>query len=96
MSQSFERQPDVVTGVATSTTAGVELVEQLTEMVALNLAKSAAQGKLLTRLKAALSRSLQLTNGEVVDGGRWFSGSGANRLGDMHGRCHRPFVQTIA
>ncbi len=55
VSQSFGLQPDVVTGVATSTTAGVELVEKLTGVLALNLAESTAQEKLLALLKAALS-----------------------------------------
>ena len=59
VSQSFGIQPDVVTGVATSTTAGVELVEKLTGVLALNLAKSAAQEKLLALLKAVLGLSCE-------------------------------------
>ncbi len=36
--QSFGLQPNVVTGMAISTTAGVERVEKLTGVLALNLA----------------------------------------------------------
>lgn len=52
VSQSFGIKPDLVTGIATSTTAGVELVEKLTDVPALNLAESASHGRLLSLIKA--------------------------------------------
>ena len=55
VSQSFDIQPDVVAGIATSTTAGVELVEKLTGVPALNLAERSAQKQLLALLKKQLS-----------------------------------------
>jgi len=51
VSQSFGITPDLVTGIATSTTAGMELVERLTDIPALNLAESACHGRLLSLLK---------------------------------------------
>jgi hypothetical protein len=54
VSQSFGIKPDLVTGIATSTTAGVELVEKLTDVPALNLAESAAHGRLLSLLKGTV------------------------------------------
>jgi hypothetical protein len=60
VSQSFGIQPDVVAGIATSTIAGVELVEKLTGVLALNLAEQAAQPKLLSLLKTRLGRLSEL------------------------------------
>ena len=54
VSQSFGIQPNLVTGIATSTTAGVDLVERLTDVPALNLAESASHGRLLSLLKAGV------------------------------------------
>lgn len=54
VSQSFGIRPDLVTGIATSTTAGVELVEKLTDVPALNLAESAGHRRLLAMLKASV------------------------------------------
>lgn len=51
VSQSFGIQPDLVTGIATSTTAGVELVEKLTHVPALDLAKSRSHERLWAMLK---------------------------------------------
>lgn len=56
VSQSFGIQPDLVAGIATSTQAGVDLVEKLTGVLALNLAESPAQSKLLSLLQAKLNR----------------------------------------
>jgi hypothetical protein len=55
VSQSFGIQPDVVAGIATSTSAGVELVEKMTGVRALNLAEQAAHPPLLSLLKSQLS-----------------------------------------
>ncbi|MBE9102993.1 hypothetical protein [Vacuolonema iberomarrocanum] len=54
VSQSFGIQPDVVAGIATSTTAGVELVEKLTGVKALNLAEHSTHMELLALLKTQL------------------------------------------
>ncbi len=54
VSQSFGIQPDVVAGIATSTTAGVDLVEKLTGVMALNLAEQSSHPKLLSLLKTKL------------------------------------------
>ena len=54
VSQGFGIQPDVVTGIATSTIAGVELVEKLSGVLALNLAEPSAHEKLLALLKTKL------------------------------------------
>jgi hypothetical protein len=55
VSQSFGLKPDLVTGIATSTTAGVELVEKLTDVPALNLAESSSHGRLLSLLKSSMT-----------------------------------------
>ena len=55
VSQSFGLQPDLVTGVATSTSSGVELVEKLTGVKALKLPDSASLPKLMAILKQTLA-----------------------------------------
>lgn len=54
VSQSFGFPPDLVAGIASSTIAGIELVEKMTGVLALNLSESAAQKPLLTLLKDKL------------------------------------------
>lgn len=52
---AFGRSPDLVAGIATNTTAGIELVEQLTGHPALNLQREEAKEPLEEMLTAALS-----------------------------------------
>lgn len=54
VSQSFGLQPDLVSGVTTNTTAGVELVEKLAGVPALNLTNPASQGPLMRLLQEKL------------------------------------------
>lgn len=51
---AFGHSPDLVAGIATNTTAGVDLVERLTDCSALNLQKEAAKGPLAELLADAL------------------------------------------
>ena len=55
---AFGTSPDVVAGIATNTTAGVDLVEELTECRALNLQREDAKDPLREQLLAALSERL--------------------------------------
>ncbi len=55
VSQSFGVTPDLITGIATSTTADVELVEKLTGVVALTLPDHQSLPKLMQILKAKLA-----------------------------------------
>jgi len=55
VSQSFGVTPDLISGIATSTTAGVELVEKLTGVVALTLPDHQSLPKLMQILKAKLA-----------------------------------------
>ena len=57
VSQSFGLQPDLVSGITTNTTAGVELVEKLAGVPALNLTNPASQEPLMQLLR----EKLQLT-----------------------------------
>ena len=50
------RQPDLVAGGAANTTAGIELVERLTGLTAMNLLDAAPHAPLKARLLAALDR----------------------------------------
>ena len=52
--QAFVPRPDVVTGPTTNTTAGIDLVEKLTDLPALNLMDPASLPRLREMLKAAL------------------------------------------
>jgi len=52
--QGFQMQPDLVAGVATSTSAGVELVQKLTGVTALNLLNPASIPKLMEILDSRL------------------------------------------
>ena len=54
--QGFGMRPDLVAGLATSTSAGVELVRQLADVTALNLLDPAAQPELVRILERALER----------------------------------------
>jgi hypothetical protein len=53
--QCFDLTPDLVTGIATSTTAGIELVEKLTGIKALSLSDRESISKLMNMLKEKLS-----------------------------------------
>jgi hypothetical protein len=53
--QCFDLTPDLVTGIATSTTAGIELVEKLTGIKALSLSDRESISKLMDILKEKLS-----------------------------------------
>jgi len=55
---AFGTSPDVVAGIATNTTAGVDLVEELTECRALNLQREDAKDPLREQLLDALSERL--------------------------------------
>jgi Domain of unknown function (DUF1611_C) P-loop domain len=55
VSQSFGLKPDIVSGVATSTTAGVELVEKLSGVKALRLPAAESLPKLMQILKEKLN-----------------------------------------
>jgi hypothetical protein len=52
---AFGHSPDLVAGIATNTTAGVDLVEKLTDSPALNLQNEAAKEPLEGMLLEALS-----------------------------------------
>ncbi|MDJ0712846.1 MAG: hypothetical protein QNJ54_01335 [Prochloraceae cyanobacterium] len=54
VSQSFGLTPDLISGVATSTTAGVELVEKLTGIKALSLSERESLPQLMQLLKPKL------------------------------------------
>lgn len=56
--QGYGIQPDVVAGIATSTSAGVELVEKLTGMTGLNLMDRSARPVLVEILKSKLDLDL--------------------------------------
>lgn len=51
---AYDRRPDLVTGIATNTEAGVQLVEKLTDLRALNIRDKGTLPELRTRLFAAL------------------------------------------
>ena len=57
VSHSFGLQPDLVSGITTNTTAGVELVEKLAGVPALNVTNPASQEHLIRLLR----EKLQLT-----------------------------------
>ena len=54
VSQSFGLQPDLVSGITTNTSAGIELVQTLTGVPALNLTDPAAQQPLMQVLRQTL------------------------------------------
>ncbi len=56
VSQGFGMQPDLITGVATSTSAGVKLVEKLTGIKALTLPEQKSWPQLESILKGCLAR----------------------------------------
>jgi hypothetical protein len=56
--QCFDLTPDLVSGIATSTTAGVELVEKLTGIKALSLSDRESISNLSSILKEKLSSTL--------------------------------------
>ncbi|MEM6351071.1 MAG: hypothetical protein AAF766_09925 [Cyanobacteria bacterium P01_D01_bin.14] len=58
VSQSFGLHPDIVSGITTNTTAGIELVEKLAHVPALSLTAEDALDKLQPLLSAALSPAL--------------------------------------
>jgi hypothetical protein len=51
---AFRRSPDLVAGGATNTNAGIELVDKLTGIPALNLMDPNSHGRLAEMLRAAL------------------------------------------
>lgn len=55
----FGLRPDVITGPATNTTAGIELAEKLTQLPALNLMDSKSLPRLREMLHVALSEELR-------------------------------------
>lgn len=57
VSQSFGITPNIVSGITTNTTAGIELVEKLTQVPALSLTTHESVDKLRTLLKGCLSES---------------------------------------
>ena len=57
VSQGFGMQPDLITGVATSTSAGVQLVEKLTGIKALTLPEQKSWPQLESILKECLARA---------------------------------------
>ncbi len=57
VSQGFGMQPDLITGVATSTSAGVKLVEKLTGIKALTLPEQKSWPQLASILKGCLARA---------------------------------------
>lgn len=63
--EAFGRSPDIVTGIATNTEAGVALVEQLADLPAYNLRNKDTLPQLRRRLLAALGgvRVASVTNG---------------------------------
>jgi len=60
ISQTFGIQPDVVTGIATATSAGVNLVERLAGVPALNLCTEESVDELERLLRAALKDKVPL------------------------------------
>ncbi len=54
VSQSFDLTPDLISGVATSTTAGIELIENLTGIKALNLSERDSLPQLMELLQQKL------------------------------------------
>ncbi len=61
--QCFDLTPDLVSGIATSTTAGIELVEKLTGIKALSLSDRESVSKLRYILKEKLSETLSINSG---------------------------------
>ncbi len=57
VSQGFGWQPALITGVATSTSAGVQLVEKLTGITALTLPEQKSWPQLESILRKSLARS---------------------------------------
>ncbi|MDV3348424.1 hypothetical protein QGP82_06970 [Leptothoe sp. LEGE 181152] len=57
VSQSFGITPNIVSGITTNTTAGIELVEKLAKVPALSLTTDASVDKLRTLLKECLSEN---------------------------------------
>ena len=55
VTSAFGKRPDLVTGLATSTSAGIELIEKLSGIEALNVLGRSS----LPRLKAILGDALQ-------------------------------------
>jgi len=55
VTSAFERAPDLVAGGAANTSAGIELVQKLTGLTALNLLDQASHGQLTTMLRRALA-----------------------------------------
>jgi hypothetical protein len=51
---AFEARPDLVTGIASNTEAGIALVEKLSDVRALNLREPAALPELMTLLRRKL------------------------------------------
>ncbi len=58
VSQSFGITPNIVSGITTNTTAGIELVEKLAKVPALSLTTDESVDKLRALLKPALANSL--------------------------------------
>ena len=58
VSQSFGITPNIVSGITTNTTAGIELVEKLTSVPALSLTTNESVDKLRTLLKGALVENI--------------------------------------
>ncbi len=58
VSQSFGITPNIVSGITTNTTAGIELVEKLARVPALSLTTNESVDKLRTLLKGALAENL--------------------------------------
>ena len=66
VSQSFGVTPNIVSGITTNTTAGIELVEKLTKVSALSLTTDKSVGQLRTLLKGCLAK-----NTSIVDSNEW-------------------------
>ena len=56
--QAFQIRPDIVTGPATNTRAGIALVEKLTGLNAINLVREESLAELLQMLKKTLPARL--------------------------------------
>ncbi|MEM7050005.1 MAG: hypothetical protein AAF604_10110 [Acidobacteriota bacterium] len=67
--QSFGLAPTLVTGPATYTSAGISLVEKLTEIQAFNVLDRRTAGELLTVLRSALGAEGCEGGDQAVDGG---------------------------
>lgn len=63
--QGFQIRPDIVTGPATNTTAGIALVEKLTGLNAINLIRDESLGQLLSILRETLPAGLLAATGSV-------------------------------